>query len=132
MHCNAFAGNLDLNGPNPRGGRKANLSDAVLPYVQEIALSEQVSYDTVTSLTCANHKRRACFKDALLHHLHLSFPYIASLRLRSVWHCKCHIDIASAVLPSALCMAVIVSVAQCMTLFMMVRVTCVLCQQLHT
>ena len=36
------AGNLNLGGPAPIGARKANLSDAVEPYMQEIALSEQV------------------------------------------------------------------------------------------
>jgi len=37
------AGNLNLGGPAPVGARKANLSAAVEPYMQEIALSEQVS-----------------------------------------------------------------------------------------
>jgi len=32
-----------LGGPAPIGARKANLSDRVEPYMQEIALSEQVS-----------------------------------------------------------------------------------------
>ncbi|DBA66091.1 TPA: hypothetical protein ACH3X2_003093 [Trebouxia sp. C0005] len=36
-----FVGNLNLGGPAPIGARKANLSDAVEPYMQEIALSEQ-------------------------------------------------------------------------------------------
>ena len=38
-----FVGNLELGGPAPIGARKANLSDAVEPFLQEIALSEQVS-----------------------------------------------------------------------------------------
>lgn len=37
------AGNLALGGPAPIGARKANLSQNVEPYMQEIALSEQVS-----------------------------------------------------------------------------------------
>jgi len=37
------AGNLNLGGPAPVGARKANLSAAVEPYMQEIALSEQVT-----------------------------------------------------------------------------------------
>ncbi len=32
-----------MGGPAPIGARKANLSDRVEPYMQEIALSEQVS-----------------------------------------------------------------------------------------
>lgn len=36
-------GNLALGGPAPIGARKANLSQNVEPYMQEIALSEQVS-----------------------------------------------------------------------------------------
>ncbi|DBA90435.1 TPA: hypothetical protein ACH3X1_003706 [Trebouxia sp. C0004] len=36
-----FVGNLNLGGPAPIGARKANLSDRVEPYMQEIALSEQ-------------------------------------------------------------------------------------------
>ena len=42
--CRGYtAGNLNLGGPGPIGGRKANLSPEVEPYLQEIALSEQVS-----------------------------------------------------------------------------------------
>ena len=37
-----IAGNLNLGGPAPIGARKANLSNAVEPYLQEVALSEQV------------------------------------------------------------------------------------------
>lgn len=37
------AGNLNMGGPAPIGAQKANLSDAVEPYMQEVALSEQVS-----------------------------------------------------------------------------------------
>lgn len=37
------SGNLALGGPAPIGARKANLSQNVEPYMQEIALSEQVS-----------------------------------------------------------------------------------------
>lgn len=37
-----FVGNLNLGGPAPIGAQKAALSDKVLPYMQEIALSEQV------------------------------------------------------------------------------------------
>ena len=40
--CNV-TGNLALGGPAPIGARKANLSQNVEPYMQEIALSEQVS-----------------------------------------------------------------------------------------
>ena len=36
-------GNLSLGGPAPIGARKANLTQAVAPYMQEIALSEQVN-----------------------------------------------------------------------------------------
>lgn len=42
--CHAYtAGNLNLGGPGPIGGRKANLSPEMEPYLQEIALSEQVN-----------------------------------------------------------------------------------------
>lgn len=37
-----FVGNLNLGGPAPIGGRKAALSENIEPYMQEIALSEQV------------------------------------------------------------------------------------------
>ena len=37
-----FVGNPNLGGPAPIGAQKAALSDKVLPYMQEIALSEQV------------------------------------------------------------------------------------------
>lgn len=37
-----FVGNLSLGGPAPIGARKAALSEKVEPYMQEIALSEQV------------------------------------------------------------------------------------------
>lgn len=37
-----FVGNLNLGGPAPIGGRKAALSPEIEPYMQEIALSEQV------------------------------------------------------------------------------------------
>jgi hypothetical protein len=37
-----FNNNLTLGGPTPIGARKANLSDAVLPFMQEVALNEQV------------------------------------------------------------------------------------------
>jgi hypothetical protein len=33
---------MTLGGPTPIGARKANLSDEVLPYIEEIALNEQV------------------------------------------------------------------------------------------
>ncbi|EIE26937.1 hypothetical protein COCSUDRAFT_59435 [Coccomyxa subellipsoidea C-169] len=36
-----FNNNLTLGGPTPIGARKANLSDAVLLYMQEVALNEQ-------------------------------------------------------------------------------------------
>ncbi|KAK9915059.1 hypothetical protein WJX75_004249 [Coccomyxa subellipsoidea] len=36
-----FNNNLTLGGPTPIGARKANLSDAVLPFMQEVALNEQ-------------------------------------------------------------------------------------------
>ena len=35
--------NLTLSGPVPLGAKQANLTEAVRPYVQEIALSEQVN-----------------------------------------------------------------------------------------
>ena len=38
----SFNNNLTLGGPTPIGARKANLSDAVLPFMEEIALNEQV------------------------------------------------------------------------------------------
>ena len=37
-----FVGNLNLGGPAPIGARKASLSAKVEPYMQEVALSEQV------------------------------------------------------------------------------------------
>lgn len=37
-----FNNNMSLGGPTPIGARQANLSAEVLPYVQEIALNEQV------------------------------------------------------------------------------------------
>lgn len=37
-----FVGNLNLGGPGPIGARKASLSPEIEPYMQEIALSEQV------------------------------------------------------------------------------------------
>lgn len=37
-----FVGNLNLGGPAPIGARKAALSERIEPYMQEIALSEQV------------------------------------------------------------------------------------------
>ncbi|EIE26936.1 hypothetical protein COCSUDRAFT_59434 [Coccomyxa subellipsoidea C-169] len=36
-----FNNNLTLGGPTPIGARKANLSDEVLPFMQEVALNEQ-------------------------------------------------------------------------------------------
>ncbi len=42
-----FNNNLTLGGPTPIGARKANLSDAVLPYMQEVALNEQVSLNPI-------------------------------------------------------------------------------------
>lgn len=38
-----FLDNLTLGGPTPIGARKANLTEATLPYLQEVALNEQVS-----------------------------------------------------------------------------------------
>jgi len=37
-----FLNDLERGGPKPIGARKANLSEAALPYAQEIALQEQV------------------------------------------------------------------------------------------
>ncbi len=37
-----FNNNLTLGGPTPIGARKANLSDAVRPFMEEVALNEQV------------------------------------------------------------------------------------------
>ncbi len=37
-----FTNDLERGGPKPYGARKANLSTAVLPFAQEIALQEQV------------------------------------------------------------------------------------------
>lgn len=37
-----FLGNLELGGPTPIGARKANLTERTLPYLQEVALNEQV------------------------------------------------------------------------------------------
>ncbi len=37
-----FLGNLELGGPAPLGARKANLTERTLPYLQEVALNEQV------------------------------------------------------------------------------------------
>ena len=44
LHCllATNAGNLALGGPVPIGAQKANLSPEIEPYLQEIALSEQV------------------------------------------------------------------------------------------
>lgn len=36
-----FLGNLTLGGPTPIGARKANLTAATIPYLQEVALNEQ-------------------------------------------------------------------------------------------
>ncbi|KAK9805704.1 hypothetical protein WJX72_012559 [[Myrmecia] bisecta] len=38
---NGFVGNLELGGPTPLGARKANLTEAVIPFMQEVALNEQ-------------------------------------------------------------------------------------------
>ena len=46
-----FVGNLNLGGPAPIGARKAALSAKVEPYMQEIALSEQVCPHLVPSDT---------------------------------------------------------------------------------
>lgn len=46
------AGNLALGGPSPIGARKANLSPEVTPYMQEIALSEQVSEASWRCTSC--------------------------------------------------------------------------------
>ena len=37
-----FTNDLERGGPTPVGARKANLSEAVMPFAQEIALQEQV------------------------------------------------------------------------------------------
>ena len=42
-HLCIAVGNLELGGPAPIGARKANLSPKIEPFMQEIALSEQVS-----------------------------------------------------------------------------------------
>ncbi len=44
-----FNNNLTLGGPTPIGARKANLSDDVLPFMQEVALNEQVQLLTKMS-----------------------------------------------------------------------------------
>lgn len=38
-----FLDNLTLGGPTPIGARKANLTERTLPYLEEVALNEQVS-----------------------------------------------------------------------------------------
>ena len=38
-----FINNLELGGPTPIGARQANLTEFTRPYLQEIALSEQVN-----------------------------------------------------------------------------------------
>ena len=48
-----FVGNLNLGGPAPIGAQKAALSDKVLPYMQEIALSEQVRFAWATWQCCS-------------------------------------------------------------------------------
>lgn len=46
-----FLDNLTLGGPTPIGARKANLTEMTLPYMQEVALNEQVSGPSlITSL----------------------------------------------------------------------------------
>jgi hypothetical protein len=39
-----FNGNLELGGPKPLGAQKANLSEQVAMYMQEVALNEQVGH----------------------------------------------------------------------------------------
>ena len=67
---NDAAGNLNLGGPAPIGGRKASLSDAIEPYMQEIALGEQVRSQNQFSLNCskASHTTFACRRAAYRHH----------------------------------------------------------------
>ena len=41
-HRAGFNNNLTLGGPTPIGARKANLTERVKPYLEEVALNEQV------------------------------------------------------------------------------------------
>ena len=49
--------NLTRGGPAPLGAKQANLTEAVRPYVQEIALSEQVKHWVLPASGVSNRAR---------------------------------------------------------------------------
>lgn len=58
-----FNNNMSLGGPTPIGARKANLSAEVLPYVEEIALNEQVNSSSLQ--ICGLHRILLAFSCCL-------------------------------------------------------------------
>ena len=45
-----FLDNLTLGGPTPLGARAANLTEMTRPFMEEVALNEQVGPDSVSML----------------------------------------------------------------------------------